>query len=92
VGMRNARKGKASRADLSEGEVTEQEKLKREIYVLGQIIGANASVLASKTMSDGDRELLERQMTTRMTHQKLLQQRLDRLSPRMENRSRRNLP
>jgi hypothetical protein len=35
--------------------VTEREKLKREIYVLGQIIKANAVALASKSMNDEDR-------------------------------------
>jgi hypothetical protein len=61
-------------------EVTEREKLKREIYVLGQIIKANVLALASKSMNDQDRELLQRQMATRTAHQKLLQKRLDRLS------------
>jgi hypothetical protein len=60
--------------------VTEREKLKREIYVLGQIIKANAVALASKSMNDEDRELLQRQMATRTAHQKLLQKRLDRIS------------
>ena len=31
--------------------MTEQERLEREIYVLGDIIKANATVLASKMMS-----------------------------------------
>ena len=91
VGMRNARKGKALRADLSEGEMREQQKLKREIYLLSQTIQANASALASKVMNDEDRESLQGKMTTRIAHQKLLQQRLDRLSPRIDSRSRRNL-
>jgi hypothetical protein len=60
--------------------VTEREKLKREIYVLGQIIKANAVALASKSMNDEDRELLQRQMATRTANQKLLQKRLDRIS------------
>jgi hypothetical protein len=60
--------------------VTEREKLKREIYELGQVIRSNASVLASKTMYDRDRESLRRQMTVRMAHQNLLQRRLDRLT------------
>ena len=55
------------------------EKLVREIYELGQIIQSNASALASKTMYDRDRESLRRQMAVRVAHQKLLQQRLDRL-------------
>jgi hypothetical protein len=48
--------------------------------ILASIFQANASALASKVMSDEDRESLERQMSLRMVHQKLLQQRLDRLS------------
>ena len=56
-----------------------QEKLTREIYELEKIIQSNASALASKTMYDRDRESLRRQMAVRMAHQKLLQQRLDRL-------------
>ena len=55
------------------------EKLVREIYELEQVIQSNASALASKTMYDRDRESLRRQMTVRVAHQKLLQQRLDRL-------------
>jgi hypothetical protein len=62
--------------------VTDREKLKREIYLLGQTIQVNAAALASKVMSDEDGEALERQMALRLAHQKLLQQRLDRLSPR----------
>jgi hypothetical protein len=61
--------------------VTEQEKLKREIYMLAQIIETNALTLASKTMSPDDRKALERQMAIRAAHQRLLQQRLDRLPP-----------
>jgi hypothetical protein len=53
--------------------------LKRDIEVLGQTIEANALILKSKTLNDDDREALQRQMTTRLAHQKLLQQRLDRL-------------
>jgi len=71
--------------------VTEREKLKREIQVLGQILQANAGALASKTMKDHDRELLQRQVAVRTAHQKLLQQRLDRLSSGIDNRSRQNL-
>ena len=55
------------------------EKLVREIYELEQTIQSNAAALASKTMYDRDRESLRRQMTVRVAHQKLLQQRLDRL-------------
>ena len=71
--------------------MTDREKLKREIFLLGQTIQANASALASKVMSDEDRESLQRQMTVRVTHQGLLQQRLDRLSLGIEDRSRQNL-
>ena len=71
--------------------MTDREKLKREIFLLGQTIQANASALASKVMSDEDRESLQRQMTVRVTRQGLLQQRLDRLSLGIEDRSRQNL-
>jgi hypothetical protein len=64
---------------------------KHEIHLLRQMIESNALTLDSKTMNDDDRDGLQRQMTTRMAHLKLLQQRLDRLSPRIEDRSRRNL-
>jgi hypothetical protein len=60
--------------------MTEREKLKREIIVLDSIVKTNASVLESKAMKADDREALQRQMTTRLAHRKLLQQRLDRLS------------
>jgi hypothetical protein len=53
--------------------VTEQEKLRREIHDLAQVIHSNASVLASKTMYERDRESLRRQMKVRMEHQKILQ-------------------
>jgi len=72
-------------------EVTDREKLQREIRLLGQTIQANASAIASKVMSDEDRQSLQRQMTVRMAHQNLLQHRLDRLSRVEEDRSRRNL-
>jgi hypothetical protein len=55
-------------------------KLKRDIDLLGQMIQSNASTLKSKRLSDDDQAALARQMTIRMAHQKLLQQRLDRLS------------
>jgi hypothetical protein len=71
--------------------VTEREKLKREIYLLSQTIEANAKTLASKPMSLDDREALERQMAIRIGHQRLLQQRLDRLSPGPDYRSPPNL-
>jgi hypothetical protein len=67
--------------------MTDREKLQREIRLLGQTIQSNASTLASKVMSDEDRESLQRQMAVRMAHQDLLQQRLDRLSPRRDGRS-----
>jgi hypothetical protein len=67
--------------------VTEQEKLKRQIYLLAQTIETNAQTLASKTMSLDDKEALKRQMSIRIAHQKLLQQRLDRLLPRRDGRS-----
>lgn len=60
--------------------MTEREKLRREIYMLGQIIQTNAAALATKSLNDEDRESLQRQMTLRLAHQKLLQQRLDRLA------------
>jgi hypothetical protein len=66
-------------------------QLKHEVYLLGKMIESNASTLTSKTMNDDDRGALQRLMTTRMAHLKLLRQRLDRLSPALEDRSRRNL-
>ena len=60
--------------------MTEREKLSREIYILAQIIKTNATALATKSLNDEDRESLQRQMTLRLAHQKLLQQRLDRLA------------
>ncbi len=60
--------------------MTAHEKLIREIQVLGLTIAANASTLEPKTMNADDWELLQRQMTVRLAHQRLLQQRLDRLS------------
>jgi hypothetical protein len=61
--------------------VTEREKLKREIKLLAQTIETNAVTLASKTMTLDDREALKRQMAIRVAHQRLLQRRLDRLTP-----------
>ena len=52
-------------------------KLKHDIELLGQTINANALTLKSKTLNDDDREALQRQMATRVAHQKLLQQRLN---------------
>jgi len=61
-------------------ELTEQERLKREIYALEGIIKSNATVLASKTMSNDDRESLRRQMTRRVATRRLMKQRLASLS------------
>ena len=66
--------------------MTDLKKLQREIRLLGQTIHANASALASKVMSDEDRQSLQRQMAVRMAHQNLLQRRLDRLSPAPDDR------
>jgi hypothetical protein len=63
-----------------DNEVTDREKLKREIDLFDVINGASVSTLKSKTMSDDDRVALKRQIAIRMAHQKLLQQRLNRLS------------
>jgi hypothetical protein len=60
--------------------MTERERLKRELYWLGQTINANAHTLESKTMTVDDREALERQMAIRIAHQRLLERRLDRLT------------
>ena len=67
--------------DVAEdNEVTDREKLKREIHLFDAINDAGVSTLKSKTMSDDDRVALKRQIAIRMAHQKLLQQRLNRLS------------
>jgi hypothetical protein len=63
-----------------DNEVTDREKLKREIHLFDSINDASVSTLKSKTMSDDDRLALKRQIAIRMAHQKLLQQRLNRLS------------
>ena len=63
-----------------DNEVTDREKLKREIHLFDSINDASVSTLKSKTMSDDDRVALKRQIAIRKTHQKLLQQRLNRLS------------
>jgi hypothetical protein len=55
-------------------------KLKRDIDLLEQMIQSNALTLKSKRLNEDDQEALARQMAIRMAHQKLLQQRLDRLS------------
>ena len=49
--------------------------------MLALTIEANAVTLVSKTMFLDDREALQRQMTIRIAHQRLLQRRLDRLTP-----------
>jgi hypothetical protein len=67
-------------APRTEDEVTERQKLVSEIYELGKVINANALAFKAKPMSEYDREALRRQMTTRVAHLKLMQQRLDRLS------------
>ena len=67
--------------DIAEdNEVTDREKLKREIHLFDSINDASVSTLKSKTMSDDDQVALKRQIAIRKTHQKLLQQRLNRLS------------
>ena len=53
--------------------VTEREKLKRGIHLLGEAMEADALALASKTMNLDDREALERQMTILRAHQRLRQ-------------------
>ena len=63
-----------------DNEVMDREKLKREIHLFDAINDAGVSTLKSKTMSDDDRVALKRQIAIRKTHQKLLQQRLNRLS------------
>jgi hypothetical protein len=60
--------------------MTERKKLEHKIYVLGQIVKANMSALNSKSMRDDDRDALQRQITIRLGHQRLLQNRLKRLS------------
>jgi hypothetical protein len=63
-----------------DNEEMDREKLKREIHLFDAINDAGVSTLKSKTMSDDDRVALKRQIAIRMAHQKLLQQRLNRLS------------
>ena len=60
----------------TEDEVTEKERLEREIYVLGETIEVNVATLASKTMRNDNRVSLQRQMTRRMKTRKLLKERL----------------
>jgi hypothetical protein len=63
-----------------DNEEMDREKLKREIHLFDAINDAGVTTLKSKTMSDDDRLALKRQIAIRMAHQKLLQQRLNRLS------------
>jgi len=65
--------------------VTEREKLKRGIHLLGEAMEADALTLASKTMNLDDRKALERQMTILRAHQRLLLQRLDPTVSRQSN-------
>ena len=58
--------------------MTERQKLEREIYEIGKLIDANVVALKTKAMSDYDREALQRHMSTRGAHLKLLQRQLDR--------------
>jgi hypothetical protein len=67
------------RSEFGRGPRTELQKLQHEIYLLGEIINSNAAALKSKAMSDEDREALERQISVRTAHKKLLERRLDRL-------------
>jgi hypothetical protein len=63
-----------------ETKVMDREKLKRGIYLFDTINDASVSTLKSKTMSDDDRVAPKGQIAIRTAHQKLLQQRLNRLS------------
>ena len=65
--------------------MTEREKLKRGIHLLGEAMEADALTLASKTMNLDDRKALERQMTILRAHQRLLLQRLDPTVSRQSN-------
>jgi hypothetical protein len=61
--------------------VTEWQRLGREIYELSTLIKSNALALEAKTMTDYDREALQRHMAARMTQLARLQKRLDHLGP-----------
>jgi hypothetical protein len=61
----------------TEDDVIERQKLEREIYEISKLIDANIVALKTKAMSDYDREALQRHMSTRVAHLKLLQRRLD---------------
>jgi hypothetical protein len=54
-----------------------EEDLDREVYTLGETIEADALALSSKTLTDDDRKLLQRQLIVRVAQEKLLQQQLD---------------
>jgi hypothetical protein len=83
VERRNAQTltGVEQKSSAHEKAMTDRERLKCEIRLLAQTIEANARTLASKTMTLDDREGLERQMAIRVAHQRLLELRLDRLTP-----------
>lgn len=58
--------------------MTQRDIRQREVENLEAVIRQNESVLASKTMSEADREALERQLAIRLTHRNLLRRQLDR--------------
>jgi hypothetical protein len=63
-------------------EVTAWQRLGREIYELRKLIKSNAQTLETKTMTDYDREVLQRHMAARVTQLARLQKRFDHLCPR----------
>jgi hypothetical protein len=65
---------------MDRGVPSELQKLQHEIYLVGEIISSNAAAFRSKSMSDEDREALQRQVSVRTAHKKLLERRLDRLT------------
>jgi hypothetical protein len=62
--------------------VTEWQRQGREIYELSKLIRSNALALGAKTMTDYDREALQRHMGARMAQLARLQKRLEQLGPR----------
>jgi hypothetical protein len=58
--------------------MTEWYKLEREIYELAKVIHTNTVALKTKTMSDYDREVLQRHIASRLAQQARLQKQLDR--------------
>jgi hypothetical protein len=66
----------------SKRDVTEWQRLGREIYELRKLIKSNAQALETKTMTDYDREVLQRHMAARVTQLARLQKRPDYLGPR----------